>query len=288
MGTDLDDTSRIEHLGGGSLLIAWQLKDKNVLIVGGGEVASQRIESILTADSYVTVISPEAGLHPRTKRFIDLRADRISYFNRPFQGAEDLDGKDMVLTALDDNHLSQRIVEMSRERRIPVNAADIPNLCDFYFGAQIRDGPLQIMISTNGNGPRMASLIKTRLQKGLSGREGEAITKVGQLRSKLKERAPGVGGSLGRERMKWMSTLCNTWEMEDFTHLDDTLMDRLLDEGWNEDKRVPTPRELGLPSRFYDLSALFPTTSMPIFPTGLAFVAGVLTTISFISYRGRS
>ncbi len=288
MGMDLDDTSRIEQLGGGSLLIAWQLKDKNVLIVGGGEVASQRIESILTADSYITVISPETGLHPRTKHFIALSADRISYFNRPFRGAEDLDGKDMVLTALDDNALSQRIVEMCRERRIPVNAADIPNLCDFYFGAQIRDGPLQIMISTNGNGPRMASLIKTRLQKGLSGREGEAITKVGQLRSKLKERAPGVGGSLGRERMKWMSTLCNTWEMEDFMHLDNTMMDKLLDEGWNEDKRVPTPRELGLPSRFYNLSALLQTTSMPIFPTGLAFVAGVLTTISFISYRGRS
>ncbi|KJA27379.1 hypothetical protein HYPSUDRAFT_198157 [Hypholoma sublateritium FD-334 SS-4] len=282
---DADDTSRAERLGGGSLLVAWQLNDKNVLVVGGGEVASQRIESILTADSYITVIAPEAGLHPRTKRFIDLRADRISYHNRPFKGPQDLDGKDMVLTALDDNFLSRHIVEMSRERRIPVNAADIPDLCDFYFGAQIRDGPLQIMISTNGNGPRMASLIKTRLQKGLSGREGEAITKVGQLRSKLKERAPGVGGTLGRERMKWMSTLCNSWEMEDFTHLDDTLMDKLLDEGWNKDKRVPKPQELGLPIRFYYLSALFSATPMPIFPTILAFVAGALAATSFISYK---
>ncbi|KAF8201526.1 siroheme synthase [Pholiota molesta] len=281
-----DDTSRIKNLGGGSLLIAWQLKGKQILIVGGGEVASQRIESILTSDAYITLISPEDGLHPRTKRFIELRRDRISYHDRPFQGPDDLLRKDMVLTALDDNDLSRSIVEMSRERRIPVNAADIPDLCDFYFGAQIRDGPLQIMISTNGNGPRMASLIRTRLQNGLSGLEGEAITKIGQLRNKLKERAPGVGGALGRERMKWMTSLCNTWQMEDFTLLDDTLMDELLNEGWSNDKSVPKPEELGLSRRKGTLP--ISVTAMPIFPTAIAFVAGALTAISLISLRGRT
>lgn len=282
----MDGTSRIENLGGGSLLIAWQLKNKNVLIVGGGEVASQRIESILVADARITLITPEEGLHPRTKQLIEHRPDCISYHDRHFRGPEELDGMDMVLTALDDNLLSRHIVEMSRERRIPVNAADIPDLCDFYFGAQIRDGPLQIMISTNGNGPRMASLIKTRLQKGLSGLEGEAINRVGQLRNKLKERAPGVGGSLGRERMKWMTSLCNTWKMEDFTRLDDSLMSKLLDEGWDKDRRVPQAYELGLSTPDHNSSLLHPM--MPVFPTLLAFVAGALTVVSFLSFRGRS
>ncbi|KAF9483821.1 siroheme synthase [Pholiota conissans] len=282
-----NESSRILSLGGGSLLIAWQLKDKNVLIVGGGEVASQRIESILTANGQITVISPEDGLHPRTKLFIELRKDRIFYHDRKFEGPDDLFGKHMVLTAVDDIELSRKIVAMSRERRIPVNAADIPELCDFYFGAQIRDGPLQIMISTNGNGPRLASLIRTRLQNGLSGLEGEAIIKVGQLRNKLKERAPGVGGQLGRERMKWMTSLCNTWPMEDFARLDDTLMDKLLDEGWNEKKRVPIPEELGLVPERIDLPYVFAST-MPIFPTIISFVAGALTVISLLSYRERS
>lgn len=283
---NMDGTDPIKHLGGGSLLIAWQLRNKNVLIVGGGEVASQRIESILTADATITVLSPEKGLHPQTRRFIELRADRITYHDRPFQGPEELNDKDMVLTALDDNDLSRRIVEMSRERRIPVNAADIPDLCDFYFGAQIRDGPLQIMISTNGNGPRMAALIKARLQKSLSGLEGEAITKVGQLRNKLKERAPGVGGQLGRQRMKWMTALCNSWDMEDFTILDDVMMKKLLDEGWNKDQHVPTLQEMGV--SHVNTCSSQSTSTMPYLPLATAFLAGAAFAATVLSYWRRS
>jgi precorrin-2 dehydrogenase/sirohydrochlorin ferrochelatase len=275
------DDLRIKQIGGGSLLIAWQLKDKNVLIVGGGEVAAQRLESILTADANITLLSPEKGLNPRTSRIITLRKDRITYHDRLFQGLEELDNVDMVLTAIDDNELSHKIVMMCRERRIPVNAADIPNLCDFYFGAQIRDGPLQIMISTNGNGPRMAALIKDRLQKGLSGSEGEAIVKVGQLRNKLRERAPGVGGPLGQERMKWITKLCNQWEMEDFTSLDEAMIDSLLDEGWEKGRRVPTVQEVG--GRPKERKVI----GFQFLPLAAAFLVGVVTTGLLRVYQQR-
>ncbi|PPQ63048.1 hypothetical protein CVT24_005904 [Panaeolus cyanescens] len=275
----MDDTEeRIKSIGGGSLLIAWQLKDRRVLIVGGGEVASQRIESVLTADALITLVSPSTGLHPRTKRLIDIRPDRIIYHDRAFEGEQELDGVDMVLTALDDNDLSHRIVQMSRQRRIPVNAADIPELCDFYFGAQIRDGPLQIMISTNGNGPRIASLIKTKLKAGLSGLEGEAITKVGILRNRLKERAPGVGGQIGRERMKWMTGLCNEWTLEDFSALNEKDMERLLDEGWEDNRRIPKPEEL--------YSEKAKPLNLPVFPhtlpAAVGFVVGAMVAISIM------
>ncbi|KAJ7449929.1 siroheme synthase [Mycena latifolia] len=230
-------------LGGGSLLIAWQLKDKNVLIVGGGEVASQRIESVLTADALITILSPAKGLHARTKELIDTHPTRITYYDRRFSGPAEIHKMDMVLTALDDVNRSREICEMCRNAKVPVNAADIPDLCDFYFGAQIRDGPLQIMISTNGNGPRMAALMKKKLQSALSGKEGEAIERVGVLRNQLKERAPGVGGALGRKRMKWMSEVCNTWEVDELTQLDDVIITKLLDEGW-EKNGVPTLDQL--------------------------------------------
>ncbi|KAJ3505361.1 hypothetical protein NLJ89_g7463 [Agrocybe chaxingu] len=280
-----DEEARIKSIGGGSLLIAWQLKDKRALVIGGGEVASQRVESILTADAFITVLSPENGLHPRTKRFIDLRSDRITYHARPFSGPEELDGADIVLTALDDNDLSRSIVEMCRARRIPVNAADIPDLCDFYFGAQIRDGPLQIMISTNGNGPRMASLIRTKLQKGLSGREGAAITKIGRLRNKLKERAPGVGGQVGKERMEWMTAMCNEWAMEDFTLLDEELMDRVLDEGWEKNKRVPSLNDIEV--RRPQIQSWITTFILPALPTATAFVTGALAATLLLTHRPR-
>jgi precorrin-2 dehydrogenase/sirohydrochlorin ferrochelatase len=229
--------------GGGSLLLAWQLKDKRVLIVGGGDVASGRIESVLVADALITLIAPRDGLHPLTKRYIE-SSDRITYHDRLFEGEADLEGMDMVLTAIDDVEQSREICVMCRARRIPVNAADIPPSCDFYFGSQIRDGPLQIMISTNGQGPKLANLIRKRIEASLPQNVGDAIIKVGTLRNQLKERAPGVGGPLGKRRMRWMIDVCNRWEMDDLASLDDAMIKKLLDDGW-ENNRVPSIEEVG-------------------------------------------
>ena len=274
----MDDESRIKDIGGGSLLIAWQLKDKNVVIVGGGEVASQRIESVLTADANIKLISPAIGLHPRTRRFLELREDRVVYVNKEYSGPSDLDGADMVLTAIDDHEVSKSIVAECRRRRVPVNAADIPDLCDFYFGAQVRDGPLQIMISTNGNGPRLASLIKSQIRDALTGKEGEAIEKVGRLRAKLKERAPGVGGKLGRERMKWMSGICNDWSIEELASLDDKAMDNLLDEGWENDRKVPQPTR-ALKEQSNDI--------LQHINLAIAFLAGAAVATAFTLFKRR-
>ncbi|KAI0747865.1 putative NAD(P)-binding-domain-containing protein, partial [Daedaleopsis nitida] len=218
-------------LSGGSLLLAWQLAGRTVLIVGGGDVASGRIESVLVADARITLISPRAGLHPLTERFIET-SDRITYHDRVFAGPQDLEGVDMVLTAIDDVQVSRQICALCRERKIPVNVADIPPSCDFYFGSQIRSGPLQIMISTNGRSPKLANIIRKKIETCIPEHAGEAIEKVGELRTKLKERAPGVGGEVGKRRMRWMVDICSSWDMDDLALLDDQMMAKLLDEGW--------------------------------------------------------
>lgn len=263
--------SEIASLSGGSLLLAWQLKDKHVLIVGGGDVASGRIESVLVADARITLISPKEGLHPRTQKFIDATT-RITYHDRTFAGAADLEGVDMVLTAIDHVETSREICALCRAARIPVNVADIPPSCDFYFGSQIRRLPLQIMISTNGQGPKMANIIKKKIDDALpEGVEG-AITKVGQLRSKLRERAPGVGGEVGRKRMRWMIDICNAWEMEELALLDDDMINRLLDEGWDKDK-VLRPDDVTPRSRKDLVSATQPFSMLV--PTMVGFFAGI-------------
>ncbi|PSR88863.1 hypothetical protein PHLCEN_2v5012 [Hermanssonia centrifuga] len=279
--------SNISALSGGSLLLAWQLKDKHVLIVGGGDVASGRIESVLVADAKITLISPRAGLHSLTKRFIEA-TDRITYHDRVFNGAEDLGGIDMVLTAIDDVEKSREICALCRSLKIPVNVADIPSSCDFYFGSQVRDGPLQIMVSTNGQSPKLANIIRRKIEESLPEHAGEGIEKVGILRSKLKERAPGVGGEVGKRRMRWMIDVCNSWEMEELALLDDEMMVKLLDDGW-EKNRVPkltevAPHARGTAASKSDLqgqgSPLPFAMSIPLMYgviTGLVFTAGLVT-----------
>jgi precorrin-2 dehydrogenase/sirohydrochlorin ferrochelatase len=141
----------------------------------------------------------------------------------------------MVLTAIDDVELSRDIGTSCRASRIPVNVADDPSYCDFYFGSQIRQGPLQIMVSTNGKSPKLANIIRRKVEESIPKGAGEAIEKVGLLREKLKERAPGVGGDVSKRRMKWIVDLCTSWELDDLAALDDGEIERLLDEGWERD-----------------------------------------------------
>jgi precorrin-2 dehydrogenase / sirohydrochlorin ferrochelatase len=248
-------------LNGGSLLVAWQLKGKRVLIVGGGDVASGRLQSVLVADALVTLISPRKGLHSLTKYLIDEFPDRITYHDRTFSSPEDLDDVQMVLTAIDDPDLSHAIHAMCRERKIPVNVADVPPLCDFYFGSQISQGPLQIMVSTNGHGPKMANLIRRRIEENLPNDAGEAIQKVGELRRLLRERAPGA--EIGRKRMKWMVNICTSWDFADLASLNDEMTKRLLDDGWDKGC-VPTVEDVGGKRKQPETRIPFSNLALPI------------------------
>ena len=97
----------------------------------------------------------------------------------------------MVLTAIDDNPLSRTVCEMCREARVPVNVADVPPECDFYFGAQLRRGPLQVMVSTGGQGPKIGAMVRDIILRALPDDTEVAIEGVGSLRG------GGGGGGWG-------------------------------------------------------------------------------------------
>ncbi|MCJ1428663.1 Bifunctional dehydrogenase and ferrochelatase [Sticta canariensis] len=216
-----DDHPAIQ--GGGSLILAWQIRNKRVLVVGGGEVAAGRILSVLNADAKVTVISPRSGLNNEVAYRVD--NGEVDYVDRKFEPS-DLDAVDMVLTAIDDPDASTEIWKLCKERKIAANIADVPPECDFYFGSVHRDGPLQIMVSTNGNGPKLASIVRKQIAANLPSNIGAAIQNVGALRKKLRKVAPG--NEEGSKRMQWMSKVCESWSLEDLVALDDEDMEVLL------------------------------------------------------------
>ncbi|QGI86509.1 hypothetical protein CEK25_013238 [Fusarium fujikuroi] len=160
---------------GGSLILAWQIKHKKVLVVGGGEVAAGRILNCLNADANVTVVCPKSGLNDEVAYRVS--EGQVAHVDRVFE-PEDLDGASMVLVAIDDPAASTVIWKLCKERRIPANIADVPPECDFYFGSIHRDGPLQIMVSTNGKGPRLAAAIRQFIAKQLPKNAGNAIETI--------------------------------------------------------------------------------------------------------------
>ncbi|ESU08904.1 hypothetical protein ACHAPO_005302 [Fusarium lateritium] len=208
---------------GGSLILAWQIKHKKVLVVGGGEVAAGRILNCLNADANVTVVCPKSGLNPEVA--FRVSEGQVAHIDRVFE-PEDLDGASMVLVAIDDPAASTVIWKLCKERKVPANIADVPPECDFYFGSIHRDGPLQIMVSTNGKGPRLAAAIRQFIAKQLPKNAGNAIETIGELRLRLRKMAPKPED--GPKRMLWMSKVSDTYKWDEMCGLTDEDMDNLL------------------------------------------------------------
>jgi len=223
--------------GGGSLIIAWQIKNKKVLVIGGGEVAAGRILNVLNADAKVTVVSPRDRLNPEVAYRIE--KGEVDYVDRKFQPS-DLDNVDMVLSAIDDPEASTDIWKLCKEKKIAANIADVPSECDFYFGSVHRDGPLQIMVSTNGKGPRLANIIRRSIAEKLPENLGEAITKVGKLRQMLRKIASSP--KEGPKRMAWMIKVSDTYSLDDLCEMTEEDMATLL--RFYDSNEVPLLRSL--------------------------------------------
>ncbi|KAI2602171.1 siroheme synthase middle domains-like protein [Hypoxylon sp. NC1633] len=216
--------------GGGSLILAWQVRNKHVLVVGGGEVAAGRILNVLNADANVTVVSPSSGLNPEVQHRIT--NEEVTHIDRLFQSS-DLETlppgncpPDMVLVAVDDPAASTQIWKLCKEHRIPANIADVPPECDFYFGSVHRDGPLQIMVSTNGKGPRLAASIRKWIGSQLPAGVGDAIERIGELRAKLRQIAPDPED--GPKRMRWMTRVSDAYSWDEMCGLTHEDMDNIL------------------------------------------------------------
>jgi len=227
---------------GGSLLVAYQVRSKPVVVIGGGAVAAGRILSLLNADAHVHLVCPLAGCNAEVLHRIrscppqSLTHHDTAYTPTLIHALQPT----LVLTAIDDAVVSSQIYALCHSLRIPVNVADVPPECDFYFGSVHRDGPLQVMVSTNGNGPKLANIVRRQIAASLPENLGEAITRVGVLRKRLRRVA--ATQEEGPRRMEWMSRVCEEWTLAELCQMGDVEMEALLD-GF-KDARVPTLREI--------------------------------------------
>jgi precorrin-2 dehydrogenase / sirohydrochlorin ferrochelatase len=184
--------------------------------------------NLLNADAKVFVVCPRAGLNEEVAYRVARK--QVTHIDRVFLPIDLEPEKNiaMVLTAIDDPDASTRIWKYCKKLRVPANIADVPPECDFYFGSVHRDGPLQIMVSTNGNGPRLAASIRRQIGQILPSGTGDSIQKVGQLRKKLRRIAPGKTTADINKRMGWMSDVCDKWSTDNFNAMDDEDMKLLL------------------------------------------------------------
>ncbi|KPV72896.1 uncharacterized protein RHOBADRAFT_8802, partial [Rhodotorula graminis WP1] len=210
----------------GSLLLAWQTKKLSILLIGGGAVAASRLYHLLCAKpKRIVVLAPEDGT-------CDEVSWRLTSSHPEAHNVDaEIDGFDMVLTALDDAPLSRAVYTACKDRRLLVNVADVPPECDFYFGSTLRRGALSVMVSTNGKGPRVAARLRRRLEKALPDNAGRAIDNVGLLRAGLRKKENAGDKETIERRMEWMIRVSDRWSLAQLGEMDDRMREGVL-EGW--------------------------------------------------------
>jgi precorrin-2 dehydrogenase / sirohydrochlorin ferrochelatase len=165
------------------------LADKPVVVIGGGNIAHQKMENLLAAGAKVTVISPELN-----EEMTELKdADKFMYVKRAYEPG-DIEGYELVFVATDDHDENRRVWQEGRERRIWVNAVDdIPN-CDFIMPGIVKQGELIVAISTSGTSPAMARKAREDIQTFLTGDDAEMLSLAAEIRRELKEQKITVKG----------------------------------------------------------------------------------------------
>lgn len=136
-----------------------RLTGRRCLVVGGGEVALEKVEGLLTCDGAVTVVAP-ALVRP-LRELAD--EGSIAWAARDYAGALDLDGVFLVIAATDDTDVNIRVYDDAEARAMLVNVVDVPPLCNFILPAIVRSGPLAIAVSTAGASPALAKRIKRQI-----------------------------------------------------------------------------------------------------------------------------
>jgi precorrin-2 dehydrogenase / sirohydrochlorin ferrochelatase len=161
-----------------------KLDQLETLIVGGGNVGLEKLSGLLKSSpaSKVTVVADR--FHPEVEHIAkDFRNVRL--VERKFRN-RDLAGKDMLILATDDPGLHERIRVVARKRRMIVNVADTPKLCDFYLGAVVTKGNIKIGISTNGKSPTIAKRIREFFEDVLPENTNELLENMQRIRDRVK------------------------------------------------------------------------------------------------------
>lgn len=154
------------------------------LIVGGGHVGLEKTETLLKQNSDVTITVVATYFHSKLIE-IGKEYHNISLVERPFE-VQDLEDKDFVIVATDVPVLNARIKELANEKRIKVNAADQPDLCDFYLGSIVSKGSLKIAISTNGKSPVLARRLREYFSEVIPDNIEDTIDQLNQYRKQHK------------------------------------------------------------------------------------------------------
>lgn len=182
-GNVLDEPAAEVAEGNRLFPVFLKLESFRLLIVGGGNVALEKLNAVLSNSpgTEVQLVAPliHAEIFALAEQF-----KNVYLHERPYEKA-DLEDIDLVFVAVDDPEISEQVVYDAHKFSLLVNVADTPALCDFYLSSIVKKGELKIGISTNGKSPVFAKRLKEILAAHIPADTEISIHNLNKLREHL-------------------------------------------------------------------------------------------------------
>lgn len=161
--------------------------EDKVLLIGGGKVALQKLKVLIDNQINIHLVAEQVDLsiyeylsgyeYSETAVEMELAEYREELLS---------DDYSFVIAATNDRELNSRIAAASKERNIPVNVVDDPELSTFIFPSIIKRGDLVIGISSSGKAPAVTQYYKERFAQQLPDNIEEILESVGEYRDQIK------------------------------------------------------------------------------------------------------
>lgn len=165
------------------LPIFTDLKQRPVLVVGGGEVAARKIDLLLRAGAKVRIVAQTLTPELEQRR----QTEQVIWLAQSFD-AHQLDDVFLVIAATDDAALNRRVFEQADQRHLFANVVDDQPKCSFIFPSIVDRSPIVVAISSSGKAPVLARLLREKLETLLPASLGKMANIAGQWRERVKTR----------------------------------------------------------------------------------------------------
>lgn len=180
------------------LPLFFDLRDRPCLLVGGGTIALRKARLLAKAGAIIRVVAPEVGAELQS-----LIQSSAGEWIKDVYSASYLDDVVLVISATDIEEVNQIVAADCRRRQIPVNVVDNPRLCSVIMPAIVDRSPLIIGITSGGEAPVMARMVRSLLESSIPAAYG----KLAQLASAFRERVKTRFADGEQRRRFWEKTL---------------------------------------------------------------------------------
>jgi uroporphyrin-III C-methyltransferase/precorrin-2 dehydrogenase/sirohydrochlorin ferrochelatase len=159
------------------------LKKRHCLLVGGGDVATRKGRMLAKAGAILRVVAPEVSAELGEL----VAATGGELLLREYQ-TQDLQGCVLAIAATDIEALNQQISSDAQAQQLPVNVVDNPALCSYITPAIIDRSPLVVAVSSGGEAPVLARLVRAKLETLIPASYGRLAQIASQWRDRIKTR----------------------------------------------------------------------------------------------------